>query len=80
LCAAYSGVFLFVERNVFILRVSVDITIVVVVVLRVHDLDDVAIRTLMSAASDDDAGQDKDKKDWQEEDEENLKAKNGLRL
>jgi len=34
----------------------------------------------MSAASDDDAGQDKDKKDWQEEDEENLKAKNGLRL
>jgi len=32
----------------------------------------------MSAASDDDAGQDKDKKDWQEEDEENLKAKNGL--
>ena len=44
----------------------------VVVVLRVHDLDDVAVVALKPATRDDDAGQDEDEKDGQEKDEENL--------
>ena len=49
----------------------------VVVVLRVHDLDDVAVVALKPATRDDDAGQDEDEKDGQEKDEENLEKQQG---